>query len=271
MKQRNTGSKAQPFPTVRPPVDIRPSRARSFVADCRELPWWFAVPQVGRRVLWATYDPPDWHLSDVSDIRAVRPAKVHSLETVELIVDGWSAETGWQSELWRMYGRLTDNAVQWLATMRLRDGVREVRTFLDEGFDRDWQELPRPLEDRGRFVRRPDGTYRQRRSARHRARGAIGAGMFRVRVGERAFTCLRVLDAGQEPSEEGILVEAFLNRRGRTVLFRRHNGRLWAVGRQHDQPWDEKLPDQARIVIDGRVFVHWYDCLTDVALGPAPA
>ena len=30
---------------------------------------------------------------------------------------------------------------------------------------------------------------------------------------------------------------------------------------------DQRLPDAARLAINGAVFVHWYDCLTDVSLG----
>ena len=81
--------------------------------------------------------------------------------------------------------------------------------------------------------------------------------------GERAFRCLRVIDVGPV-SEEEVLIEAFVDERGRTVLARRYNGRLWAQSR-YKTPWDERLPDALRIVIDGVTFVHWYDCLTDVA------
>ena len=53
---------------------------------------------------------------------------------------------------------------------------------------------------------------------------------------------------------------------GRTVYWRRYNGRLWRVDPQasgeKSTPWDERLSDQARIVVDGCTFVHWYDCLT---------
>jgi hypothetical protein len=99
--------------------------------------------------------------------------------------------------------------------------------------------------------------------------------MFRVRVGRRAFTCLRVFQVqdGQSAFERGILVEAYLTRSGRTVLFRRYNGRLWQIHRGSTcggPPWDERLPEHARIVIDGATFVHWYDCLSGLACGTGP-
>jgi len=60
-------------------------------------------------------------------------------------------------------------------------------------------------------------------------------------------------------------VEAYLARSGRTVLFRRYNGRLWKT--KDKPPWDERFPDHNRVVINGVTFVHWYDCLTDLACG----
>lgn len=96
--------------------------------------------------------------------------------------------------------------------------------------------------------------------------GALGAGVFTVRVGERTFTCLRVIDVDEDAGEDGILVEAYLEPGGRTVLFRRYNGRLWKLGPTRP-PWDEALPEHRCLVIDGVVFVHWYDCLTDATGG----
>ncbi len=79
--------------------------------------------------------------------------------------------------------------------------------------------------------------------------------MYSVRIGGRQFTCLRVLDVEEEPDQEGILVEAFLTRQGRTVLFRRYHGRLW--GKNHGRsPRGAAAPHHARWVIGGWVDVH---------------
>ncbi len=97
-----------------------------------------------------------------------------------------------------------------------------------------------------------------------------GMGVYDVQIGERSFTCLRVIDVSHTISEENILMEGYLTREGRTVLCRRYNGRYW--GRKIAAfatrlPWDEHLPDSNRIIIDDTVFVHWYDCLSDRACG----
>ncbi len=254
-------------------LSIKPSRARPFAVDCRELRWWFAVPELGATASAAWYDPPDWELSSFMTSRTMRAASVHDLDCVEIEVDEWpvAKSSGRGPAQWVMFGRVTDEAVQWLATMRIAEGKRDLYTFLDEGFDEDWGEAPRKLEDRGVYVPQRDGSLKRRR--RRATPEATGAGVFRVSVGGSASTCLRVLDVGDAPSETGTLVEAYVNRKGRTVLFRRYNGRLWAVGKgagYDGPPWDERLPDHQRIVIDGATFVHWYDCVTDAAL-PAPS
>ena len=48
--------------------------------------------------------------------------------------------------------------------------------------------------------------------------------MFDVHIGERRFACLRVFDLEREASDRDVLVEAYVNLAGRTVLLRRYNG-----------------------------------------------
>jgi RNA polymerase sigma factor (sigma-70 family) len=257
------GSKAQPFPRRRPEIVISPSPAAPFAVDCQELCWWFGRPVVGDRTIWAQYYPPDWRVAYAYDMRARRDASIHGLDCVEIDVDVWEPEGGWTPGEWTMWGQLAEDAVQWLAVAHLTDGRRRLQTYLDDGFDSDWGEPdPRRLSDQGRFVEDGPGVYTQR----PRAAGEIGAGMFVVTVGEREFTCLRVLSVDPQPQPGGILMEVYLTKEGRTVLCRRYNERTWGSERGRP-PWDEALPDHARLVVDGLTFVHWYDCLTGLALG----
>ena len=32
---------------------------------------------------------------------------------------------------------------------------------------------------------------------------------------------------------------------------------------RYGKPWTELLPDSERLTINGRTYVHWYDCITD--------
>lgn len=199
-------------------------------------------------------------------MQAVRPAQVHNLEGVEINVDEWDPDSDWSLSDWTMYGHLSDDNVQWIGVSRVDgNGMRRLRTFLDEDFDSDWgPPTPRRLEDRGRFAKQPDGSFKQQLQSID----APGAGLCKVQVGNRGFTCLRVYDIKSEPTDQGTLMEAYLTQEGRTVLCRRYNGTRWQrAGDSSVLPWDEELPDADQLTVDGVTFVHWYDCLTGLALG----
>lgn len=263
MSLHRKGEKKQPLPIRRPDITVTPSSEKPFAVDFREGAWWFGIPEVGQRVVWGIYDPPDWKLTYVYDEQAVQEARVHDLDCVEVNSDEWEVGTGWSPSKWTMYVRLTEEAVEWVAVQGTEKGKHVFRSYLDEGFDADWgPAMPRQLADGGTFVAQTDGTY----AMNEHAPGEIGAGMFDVTIGEKTFTCLRVIDTHAQRREDGTLMEAFLTCEGRTVLCRRYNGRRWAVER-YKTPWDEKFPDHQRLVIDGVTYVHWYDCLTHLSLG----
>ena len=275
MKPPKLGSKAQPFPRTRPEITITPSRARPFVVQSRLLPG-FGIPlEVGATTWMAWYDGPDWRLTSVSYEHVVRPAEVHGLDGVEIEMLDWdAAEPGWRP-YYTHFARLTDQAVQWLASSHVRNGKRILYTFLDEGFEGDWGESGRRLEDTGRFVANDDGTYTLTQPPAETVHDVFGAGIFRVRIGGQGFTCLRVIDvrtsADKGVLEREILSECYYTRSDELILFRRYNGRQWATQGKSayaGPPWDKRLPDNARLVINGAVFVHWYDCLTDITCLP---
>ena len=263
MSKHKAGSKKQPFPVERPKIEIVGSTVPTFEVDCREVPWWFAIPEVGNRTHWAIYDPPEWRVTTVTDMQVVRLAKVHELDGVEINVDEWKAETGWMLSERLMYARLTDSTVEWIGLASLDDGARTIFTHMDDGFEERWGgAMVRHMEDLGAFVAQEDGSFR----LNEHEPGCIGAGAFTVTVGDNSFECLRVIDIYREVDEKGQLMEAYLSQDGRSVLVRRYNGLRWHVD-DGKPTWDEKLPDNDRLVIDGTAYVHWYDCLTSTALG----
>ena len=104
------------------------------------------------------------------------------------------------------------------------------------------------LVDEGRYLRRPDGSYRMTDAA------GRGAGVYTVTVGKKSFACLRVLDlAVADESEE--IGEAFVEPGGRTILYRQYRGRAldpdWAA-------WHDAHPED-KLVVDGALFLR-RDC-----------
>lgn len=258
-----------PFPMKRPEITVTPTDEPPFEVDWRELAWWFAVPEVGDHTLWAIYDPPDWQLREYVEMRTTRPARVHELDCVE--IDAPQYEVGETVKLnpWTFYARLTEDRVQYLASVSLDNDVRRVYTLLDEGFDKDWGDSQRRVRRTGSLARQPDGSYHMLPDRLQLGDTIEAVDVCLVTVGGRRFTCLHVIDVMYGLSEERMLMEAYLTREGRTVLCHRYNGRLWQYGSVNakEHPWDERLPDAKRIVIDGVTFVHWYDCLSGLACG----
>jgi len=253
--QQQAGSKRQPFPAHLPEIVITPSLAKPFAVACRELLWWFVVPEVGDRTMWATYGVPEGELTGVTELLARRPADIHGEKGVEIDVSNWDPKTGWTPSRMKIYGRLTRKTAEYLAVADTEGGTLRFRSFLDEGFERAWGPEPRRLRDRGRFVRQKDGSFRHKGDDP----AAIGAGLFRLEVDGRDFACLRVLYVTERlPDEHATLVEAYLTKSGRTILQRHYCQKAGEVDRDQDR---------APIVIDEVRFVAWYDCLSHIACG----
>jgi hypothetical protein len=64
---------------------------------------------------------------------------------------------------------------------------------------------------------------------------------------------------------DAVASETYLDQNGRTILWRRFNRNDWAYD-HFGKLWSELLPDNQRLTINGRTYVHWYDCITDYIL-----
>jgi hypothetical protein len=81
-----------------------------------------------------------------------------------------------------------------------------------------------------------------------------GAGLWRVRIGEKAYRCLRVLDLDEESARIGILIEAFITEEGRTVMIRRYNGPHYKID---GVPSSEALADSPALTVNGVPYRLW--------------
>ena len=276
MRRPEFGAGSQPFALVRPSIDVTPKEGEPFAVTSHCVPGWGVPMEVGAEAWMAWYDPPEWALTSVTYQHVVRPVVVHGLEGLEIQTRDWEAEQPSWREGMTHFARLADGRFEWLAVSRFKGGKRILTTFLDEGFDGDWGQMPCRVEDTGRLVSGPDG-YSLQALPDEVTDICLGAGTYEVGVGSRRRACLRGIDLGmgEESSvdraslERQIMAESYYTRDGRLFLFRRYNGRLWHVrpgSANADKAWDERLPDNARLTINGAVFVHWYDCLTDISV-----
>jgi hypothetical protein len=260
------GRIGHPFPPIRPNVEIAESEAKIDEIDFVELRWWFGIPRLAGRTMWASYDAETLGLRRVTDMEATALARIHGIDCVEMRVGEWSVELGRKTDELVFYARVEDDGEsRWIAVVSQEDEKNVFLTLLDEGFESQWgasANRARKLYDDGRYRARPDGTYETTNGT------GLGAGTYDVTVGEETFCCLRVLEPGLAEPEGGELNEVYVERGGRTVFHRRYDGRFFRGG-----DLLREYPDRPRIAIDGYVYVQCdctgkaHDDITDTSLG----
>lgn len=82
-----------------------------------------------------------------------------------------------------------------------------------------------------------------------------------VTIDGKRYDTVRLVDM-QSSNDSYMLCEYYLDKNGRTVLWRRFNRDDWAYHR-YGKKWTEMLPDNERISVNSETYVHWYDCVSD--------
>ena len=161
-----------------------------------------------------------------------------------------------------MFIHSDEEKVQYVGQSEVRDGVFIMSTLYDEAFIRNYSgEMSRVVNNLGFGVY--ENTEFNEISIGSVSDGLLnGVGVFEVAVGNRRFECLRVINRWQDSPR--VLAENYIDREGHSVLFRRYNHPVWKL-EKYKQRWDEKFPEAQKLIINGEVYVHWYDCLSDVA------
>ncbi len=266
MHTHKLGTTKQPFPRRRPKVIIAPSDTGPFTVNCPELRWWFIVPKTGERALYADYSATAWKLSEVHEMKVTGAATVHGMDGVEISIQTWNTNNGWCSPPWQMYGRLTGETAEYLAISQIHDGKRLLYTYLDRDFDHDWGNITRKLEDCGHFVTQADGSLKRLHSLEEDT--ASGAGVFSVSIGERHFTCLRVLELGIPlESHDTHQTVSYVTEVGRTVLVRHFCHPEKTLLDDNGKPENVVVDNDHQLVVDRVTFAHWYDSFSNLAFG----
>lgn len=258
------------FPAVGPVISVEASEERLDPIDCQELQWWFAIPRLGDRTAFAGYDVDTGELGFAHEVVSTVPVRVNGRDAVELLFSEWSRDhDGQRTAIDRFTCVLDDDGARWLAVTLDVDDETRTLTEGDPEFEADWGGAgPRRLVDSGRYQQLADGSYRITDTANS------GAGVYRVRIGHRVFTSLRVFDLDHafagEPTGLGV---AFVEPGGRTVLYQQYFGRAL---NKDGQAWRAAHPGR-EIVINGNLFLQCdptgraYDVLTTASLETSSA
>lgn len=258
------------MPEYLPDYQIKEVEGEPFAVCWEELMGWFIVPKPGETCSWAMYDFPKRKRTEQCDLEVTGRAQVHGIEGVEIEAVEYDPMDcnkidGADVAKRRFVAQLTDTHCRYLAESHEEDGVKKLYTFLDgDGFLDNWGFGKDNCGNETHIA--PKGLIQKRGSVITTAKEPFMldvVGRYEVQINGKTYDTICVIDAGAY--EEGVLTEQYLDRNGRTVLWRRFNRNDW-MQESYKRSWTELLPENERIIVDGETCVHWYDCITDYIL-----
>ena len=258
------------MPEFMPEYRIIPNGKEPSEVKWEELMGWFIVPKQGEKLCWAMYDFPERKRGEDVELEVGGAAEIHGIEGVivkskehEAMPCNRIDETDYAERTF--VAQLTDTHCRFLAESHSENGVTKLHTFLDAdeflpswGFGENNCGNETHITAKGDIVRNGDEI-----TARDKPFLLDVVGSYTVEIGGKRYDTICVVDI--ETYDEGVMSEQYLDRHGRTVLWRRFNSDNWALKRG-DKPWTERLKGNETVKVNGKTYVHWYDCLTDYVL-----
>lgn len=250
-----------------PDYTITPLAGAPFAVKWEEMMGWFIVPKVGEKLSWAMYDFPERKRTEVCEMEVIGKAEVHGIEGVEIRSVEYSPmdcnSAGGQETVERHFAaQLTDTHCRYLAESHTEQGVKKYYTFLDGsafldnwGFGENNCGKETDLVCRGTITQTAEGWFT---SGGKEVMDV--AGRYEVVIGGKRYDTVCVMDV--MTYDDGIVSMQYIDKDGRTVLWRRFNPDDWKK-EKYGGKWSELLPDNERMYVNGKLYVHWYDCISD--------
>jgi len=252
------------LPNRLPDYTITRSIEAPFAVRHEELAGMLIVPKCGEQLSFGMYDFPQKRLSGYYTMRVTGRVEIHGICGVE--IRSAYHEQGKCVEENTIFAQLTEQFCRYLGGVSVDEtGLRRIVTFLDDGF----AEAYAIGQNNCGFpvARSPQGLIAERdEKLMVKLDDDVSdvVGRYSIRLGNKTYDTIRVVDI-QLTKDSAMLCEYYLDRAGRTVLWRRFNRDDWALAR-YGRPWTEQLPDNERLTVNGETYVHWYDCITEYIL-----
>lgn len=263
MRRNHMNKLGKRLPGFMPEYKIEKSDLEPFSVKWEELMGWFLVPKEGESLSWGMYDMPSRKLDYQYDMKVTGRAMVHGIEGVEIDVEETDGNGNVGGNIERSFvAQLTDTHCRYLAALREENGLKQYITFLDGdafmpnwGFGEDNCGNETNLSPKGDIRRNGTEVVSVNKDFLLDI-----VGRYNVTINGKTYDTVCVMDI--ETYNTGVVSEQFLDKNGRTVLWRRFNRNDWAMDR-YKKPWTELLPENDRLIVNGQTFVQWYDCVTD--------
>lgn len=238
------------FPPFEPEVKVRHLPGKEMSVDCLDARSLFVLLQDGATCEFAFYDYPDKALTGISRMKVEGRIVINGRECYEIA--DYSRELGEPEEgilpsHW--YLSLEGNQLLWVRFVWREKGkvgrseeidATPLPTRLFVGLRTEGHEIYICGDEiRGDFKTRIEVT-----------------GVAEVTIDGRTFRCLREVWTSFDKEDVPLkLAELFVSEHGRTVLFRRYNGRG-----AHNF---EQLKGNPELEHNGEIYRLWYDCIPD--------
>ncbi len=249
------------FPKIMPDYEITYCNEPVFDVRCEEVPGWLVVPKANEKCSFAFYDEPSRELTDIYSMKVENNAVIHDVECVQISVEE-KDQTG-ETEKRTLFVRMTENYCMYIAEMKMVNGALIFSSFMDS----DWREKYEIGENNcGRKLHQTalgeakinsDGTFSISESMMKKETYDL-IGKFTVKISNKKYETVAMVQC----TAGGILVIQYLDRDGRTVLFRRFNRYDWKSER-YGRLWSDLLPESEKIIVNGKEYIHWYDCIPE--------
>ena len=252
------------LPEYLPEYKIEKSNLEPFSVKYEELMGFCVIPRLNEKVTWASYDIPSRKMTNYTDVSVTGKAEIHGIEGVEIIAKEHDSMSNKIAERY-FVAQLTDTHCRYLAESHIENGVRKYFTFLDSdifmnnwGFGEDNCGYETNVVPRG-LISLKDNHIEVETDKEI----LDVVGRYTVTIGKKSYDTICVMDIGHFKNR--VVIEQYLDKNGRTILWRRFNKNDWAIKR-YGKLWTEMLPENERLIINGETYVHWYDCITDYIL-----
>lgn len=253
------------LPEFIPQYKIEKSAKPPFAVKWEELMGWFLVPKLGENISWGLYDIPSRKCSITCNMQVTGKATVHGIEGVEISAKETELSENNNITERKFVAQLTDTHCRYLATMKKDRDICNYITFLDAddflpnwGFGEDNCGNEVNLSVKGNIIKNGSEITSANKSFLLDI-----VGRYTVTIGDKTYDTVCVMDI--ETYDNGIVSEQYLDKNGRTVLWRRFNRNDWAMDK-YGKTWSEMLPNNEKLNVNGTTYVHWYDCITDYIL-----
>ena len=266
MKGENKMSK---LPKILPEYTIIKTDETPFDCKWEELQGWMLVPKLGENLTWGMYDMPERKINGEYKLQVTGRATVHGIEGVaikaeirDIAVAGDMNDVHDDCSTRDFVAQLTDTHVRFLAESHVRGDVKHFFTFLDgDAFLDNWgfgeDNCGNSIFPKCKGIIKRDGNVITCPVEKF-VLDVIDR--CKVNIGGKDYDTIRVMDI--ECYNTGVVSEQYLDKSGRTILWRRFNRNDWHFD-YYKQKWSDKLPGNERLTINGETYVHWYDCVSD--------